>query len=273
MATLLGLDVLKARKTREDDLIDMESRNRKTEALYYIFYWAITFSMLSFLVLPIPLFNRNKNALYYTIGVILLRDIAATRVVYLKNVKKINDFLVGSIYLLAGYEPSFNFVYHCVVVYTIIMCINLERWKLEGLCKITVFLYSEIFSVFFFNQPLGLVDTIFLGSLLFIFSVSRYNKGAVKIASIFKSLYIQLFMIILIFVVYGVESTNFSDTKDLITEIPRLLKHSISHSLVYIGIIVAFLLGIEHNKHVVDLEMEIGSYEYYFQLSYLYFVN
>ena len=112
-----------------------------------------------------------------------------------------------------------------------------------------------------------------MGTLLFIFSVSRYNKGAVKIASIFKSLYIQLFMIILIFVVYRLESTNFSDTKDLITEIPRLLRHSISHSLVYTGVIIAFLLGIEHNRHAIDLEMEIGSYEYYFHMSYLYFVR
>lgn len=66
------------------------------------------------------------------------------------------------------------------------LLLTLSRYELSGTVKIGVFFYSEIFMIFFFNQSLEIVDLLFIAGLVFLDQVSRYNKDAVKIASLFK---------------------------------------------------------------------------------------
>jgi len=80
-------------------------------------------------------------------------------------------------------------------------------------------------------------------------------------------------LIVILTISYLIESTNFTETADLITEIPSRLNHSFSHGLIYILLMILYLLGIEHTEYLIKLELEIASYEYYFYMTFMYFVS
>jgi len=131
---------------------------------------------------------------------------------------------------------------------------NNNQLYTSSLKELTIFLgilYCSVFS----GYQIELMDVLFSAAFIFILQIGRYRPGAVKLASMFNFMYLQVCLLTFLTLMANLESYNFSETVVMWNEFPQVLRELFGKIMVYMGLMCLFLSGIQQVCHFFQSEV------------------
>ena len=124
-----------------------------------------------------------------------------------------------------------------------------------SLKEVTVFL-GLLYCTAFNGYQLELMDVLFSGAFVFLLQIGRYRPGAVKLASMFNFMYLQVCLLAFLTLMANLESFNFSETVVMWNEFPQVLRELFVKIMVFMGLMCLFLSGVQQVCHFFQTEVQ-----------------
>lgn len=180
IAYIAGVD--EEEPSEENSILNISPIRKRKETIYMILFIMLSFTTTIFTLFVWNLGREHSSMLL----AIIFKGIYKNRLKYFESSKMIVAAISAGTIIILEFSVSFSWILKSLTYGSVFVVLISANSKYSTLVRRGMMFNSWLTMTLFFGPSLEPIDLMFLAALVFIDSVSRYNKGAIVLADFFK---------------------------------------------------------------------------------------